>query len=156
VYRGILSVQGIKLFPDFNIASGNVPTEYIPYSNITFDSEGNFTVTYVGQPVPDSEGGTSSAGIEVGGNLADQDPEAFEIIHAEAQRILESLPVYIYEDYYMAGEGAVAQYDQDGQLIRVRGEYEYYSTIDQYEVNGVLPNGTDKGPFGQFSISNCD
>jgi len=141
------------LSPDFDIALGNVPAEYIPNSEITFDSEGTFTVTNVFNPDPVPMSATSSEGIEVGGNLADQDPKAVETRDTEAQRILESLPVYTYEDYYIAGDGAVALYDQVGQLIRVRGDYEYYTTIDQYRVNGILPDGTYKGPFGQFSIS---
>ena len=141
------------LLPEFNSSLGNVPAEYIPNSEITFDAEGNFTITNIVNSDPNPSSATSSTGIEVGGNLVDQDPIAYEIRNAEAQRVLESLPVYTYEDYYIAGEGAVAQYDQDGQLIRVRGEYEYYSTLDKYKVNGVLPDGTYKGTYGQFSIS---
>jgi len=141
------------LLPDFNIALGNVPTEYIPNSEITFDSEGTFTVTDLAKSVTAPKSATSSTGNEVGGNLADLDPKAQEIRNAESQRLLESLPVYTYEDYYIAAEGAVAQYDQDGQLICVLGDYEYYSTLDQYKINGILPDGTYKGTFGQFSIS---
>ena len=138
-------------FSDFNIALGNVPTECIPNSEITFGSEGVFAVTSVVKSIPAPESWNSSPGVEVGGNLAEQDPEAYAVRSANAQGVLESLPVYTYEDYYIAGEGAVAQYDQDGQLIRVRGEYKYFSTLDQYRVNGNLPSGTYIGNFGQFS-----
>lgn len=141
------------LLPDFNIELGNVPAEYIPNSEITFDSKGTFSLTNVVKAIPAPASGTSNTGVEIGGNLADSDPRAFEIRNAEAQRILENLPIYTYEAYYVAGDGAVALYDQDGQLIRVRGEHKYYSTLDQYKVNGVLPDGTYKGNFGQFSIS---
>jgi hypothetical protein len=132
--------------PAFDIELGNVPAEYIPNSEITFDSEGVFVVTDVVQSVADSASRNTSVGIEVGGNLAD------DIVISRAQDALESLPIYTYDEYYVAGNGAVVQYDQEGKFIRVCGDYEYYSTIDQYKTNGVLPDGTYKGTFGEFSI----
>ena len=141
------------MLPGIDVVLGNVPAVYAPNSEIVFDSKGASVATNVSQFVPVSDNGTLGAEIEVGGNLADHDPIGFKTRDAETRRTLENLPVYIYEDYYIAGEGAVAQYDQDGQLIRVRGDYKYFSTLDQYMVNGVLPNGTYRGTFGQFSVN---
>lgn len=50
--------------PEFNIALGNVPSEYTPNSVLTFDSKGNFVVAYPEISAAESE--NSSAGVEVG------------------------------------------------------------------------------------------
>ncbi len=61
------------------------------------------------------------------------------------------MPVYYYEQAYVAKEGAVAQYNQYGNLIRVRGNCDYYTTLDQYEVDGSLPSGKYVGTYFTFS-----
>lgn len=130
---------------------GNVPVTYIPRSEITFDADGKFKVTRVSDPAPASQ----NAGQEIDGNLMDKNPEYYQAVHQAALEQFESLPVYRYEEYYIAHEGAVAQYDDSGNLIRVRGDCEYYSTLDQYMVNGSLPNGKYVGTYLTFSrISN--
>ena len=130
---------------------GNVPVTYIPGSEITFDADGSFEITHMADPAPISQ----SVGQEIGGNLLDVNPEFYESFNKAMHERFENLPVYEYEDYYIAHEGAVALYDDVGNLIRVRGDYEYHSTLDQYKVNGSLPDGKYIGTYSEFSrISN--
>lgn len=133
--------------PDNGIVHGNVPVTFIPNSEITFGSDGTYEITNVESP----SNVLRVKGQEVGENLAEKDPEAFEAAHQELLDRFDSLPVYTYEEYYIAKEGAVALYDGNGELIRVEGDYEYYSTLDQYLVDGSLPDGKYVGTYLTFS-----
>ncbi len=129
------------------IVNGNVPATFIPGSKITFGSDGNYEITKI-----ESQSDMSSdQGQEIGKNLADDNPEAFEKAHQELRKKFDNLPVYTYEQYYIAKEGAVALYDTNGELIRVEGVCEYYSTLNQYMVNGFLPDGKYVGTYLTFS-----
>ena len=128
-------------------SEGNIPATFIPNSEITFDADGNYEITQIYEDKPSLQ----SEGPEIGGNLVDEDPEAFEAANQAMIEELESLPVYMFEECYIAREGAVAEYDQNGELIRVRGDYDYYSTLDQYSVNGSLPDGKYVGSYSKFS-----
>ena len=130
---------------------GNVPVTFIPNSEITFGSDGDYEVSHIENQAKASR----ITGQEIGETLADSDPEAFEEECQEALERFDNLPVYTYEQYYIAKEGAVASYDDNGELIRVRGDYEYYSTLDQYLVDGSLPDGKYVGTYLTFSrVSN--
>ena len=131
---------------------GNVPVTFIPCSEITFQADGSYEITYVQDPDSVPQGN----GNEIGGNLMDEDPEYYQARNEAMHNAFAQLPVYRYEEYYIAHEGAVAQYDQDGGLIRVRGDCEYYSTLDQYMVDGSLPSGTYVGTYGSFSHISSD
>lgn len=126
---------------------GNVPVTFIPNSEITFDAEGNFEITNAADKLPVSR----SVGQEIGGNLMDEYPEVCQSVNQAVLEEFENLPVYRYEEYYIAHEGATALYDDSGELIRVRGNFEYYSTLDQYRVNGSLPDGKYIGTYLTFS-----
>jgi hypothetical protein len=104
---------------------GNVPIRFIPGSTISFDEDGEFTVTSL---VPLSE----------------------ECVQNDTP-VDSSLPVYPYEQRYTARAGAVAVYDQQGQLVRVVGDCEYSSTLDQYLVDGQLPSGVYVGTYFTFT-----
>lgn len=130
---------------------GNVPVTYIPGSEITFDADGSFEITHMADPAPISQ----SVGQEIGGNLLDVNPEFYQSVNQALLDQVGELPVYRYEEYYIAHEGAVALYDDLGELIRVRGDYEYHSTLDQYMIDGSLPDGKYIGTYSEFSqISN--
>lgn len=133
--------------PEPEIVKGNVPVTFLPNSEITFGSDGNFEITNIENPseLP------SVQGREIGGFLAGEDLEALEKDIQELQEKMDSLPEYPYEEYYIAKEGAAALYGDDGALIRVRGDYEYHSTLDQYLVDGSLPSGRYVGTYGTFS-----
>ncbi|WP_087064118.1 hypothetical protein [Intestinibacillus massiliensis] len=148
VLMTLLSFSVLALDNDHQDAvKGNVPVTFTPSSEITFNADGSYEVTHIEKAAPESrEVGHEIEGFEVAGDPAE--------IEAENQAMIEkfqNLPVYTYDEYYIAKEGAVAQYDQDGQLIRVRGDCEYHSTLDQYMVNGSLPDGTYVGTYLTFS-----
>lgn len=143
-----LSISAVAVdYSNQDIIRGNVPVKFTPNSEITFDADGSYKVTHVAKSVSSSMG----VGVEIGGNLADENPEAYEAENKAVLETIKNLPVYTYEEYYIAKEGAVAQYDQNGELIRVRGDYEYHSTLDQYLVNGSLPDGKYVGTYLEFS-----
>ncbi|MDO4668593.1 MAG: hypothetical protein Q4A63_02125 [Butyricicoccus pullicaecorum] len=130
-----------------NFPESNVPKTFTPGASITFDAEGNYKVTRIAKPAPISNGN----GTEIGGLPT---PEEQKIIDEENEKTIakfDALPVYYYEQAYVAKEGAVAQYDQHGNLIRVRGDCDYYSTLDQYRVDGSLPDGKYVGTYFTFS-----
>lgn len=130
-----------------NLPKSNVPKNFIPRSCITFDANGNYTVTSI-KLEPASP--PKVQGTEIGGLPT---PEEQKIIEEENKKIIakfDALPVYYYEQAYVAKEGAVAQYDQHGVLIRVRGDCDYYTTLDQYEVDGSLPDGWYVGTYLTF------
>lgn len=132
---------------DVALEKGNVPATFSPGATLTFDADGDYKVSYPAYRASTSE----NSGVEIGDNLEDENPEAYEAANKARADKLSELPVYTYEEYYIAGEGAVATYDQNGELIRVRGNYTYHSTLDQYLVNGVLPDGKYVGTYGEFA-----
>jgi len=147
-----LSVTAAAISSDVEeTAKGNVPVTYIPGSEITFGADGDFEITHIADPAPISQ----NVGQEIGGNLLDENPEFYKSFNKAMHERFENLPVYEYEDYYIAHEGAVALYDDAGDFIRVRGDYEYHSTLDEYRIDGSLPDGRYVGTYSEFSqISN--
>lgn len=131
---------------DQDLLSGNVPVKFIPQSDITFDSNGAPILTNVVKSIPAPKGA-----IEIGGNLADEDPQAFNEMHDMVKATVKNLPVYKYHEYYIAHEGAIAKYGSGGELMRVRGNYEHFNDIDQYLVNGSFPDGRYVGNYSEFS-----
>lgn len=117
---------------------------FIPKSRITFREDGEPVLTGVTKSVPAPRG----AGVDLDALLGSKERSAEE----EAMWTpIEELPVYRYEDSYVAAEGAVAQYGSGGELCHVWGDCEYTSNIGQYEVDGDLPNGRYIGNFSEFS-----
>lgn len=136
--------------PNQDLTSGNVPVRFIPQSEITFDSNGAPILTHVVKSIPTPAGLEES--VEIGGNLAEQDPIAFKTMSEMVDANLESLPVFVYEDAYTVEAGAVVKYGSSGEFNRVVGDSEYNSNIDQYMDSGSLPDGryigTDKISHG--------
>lgn len=144
----ILDLPNLTIYTNSNqdLSSGNVPVKFIPQSDITFDSNGAPILTNVVKSIP-----APKWAVEIGGNLAEENPSAFNDMNEMVEKTVQSLPVYKFEDYYTAGSGAVVQYGSAGELMRVRGDYEYTSNIDQYLINGSLPDGKYIGNYSEFS-----
>ncbi|EJP25692.1 leucine rich repeat protein [Peptostreptococcaceae bacterium AS15] len=128
-------------FSDQNTEIGNVPEKFIPQSNITFGANGEPILTEVVKAAPVLPGEKELDGVE------------WEDYIPQVDDMVERLPVFEVKDYYIAKSGARAQYGSEGELIRVRGDYDYISDIDKYVVDGKYQNGKYVGNFTEFSIS---
>lgn len=123
---------------------GNVPVRFIPQSRITFREDGEPVLTEVSKSVPDPRG----AGVDLDALLGSRERSEEE---DKKWTPIEELPVYRYEESYVAAEGTVAQYGSGGSLCHVWGDCEYTCNIEQYEVDGELPDGRFISDFSEFS-----
>ena len=125
-------------FSDQNTEIGNVPEKFIPQSNITF-------------------GATYIDGSGKGCTCITRRKRAWRCgmgrLYPSSRRYGGKTACIWSKNYYIAKSGARAQYGSEGELIRVRGDYDYISDIDKYVVDGKYQNGKYVGNFTEFSIS---
>lgn len=126
---------------------GNVPVKFLPQSEITFNEKGAPTITKVVKPNL-----LTYRGNEIGGNLTVENPKKFSDIDLFLEKSFKQLPIFKYNECYTAREGAVAIYGSNGELVRVRGNYEYESDLEKYIIDGNYSNGRYIGKYSEFSV----